>query len=50
MNTTEPTIMEWIAFGKWLGYDIPTKHRFQQDIWRKHLGFLLTEYPIEVGR
>ena len=30
LPTVELTIMEWIAIGKWLDYEIPTKYRFSQ--------------------
>jgi hypothetical protein len=48
LSKTEITIMEWIAIGKWLNYEIPTNYRFSECIWREHLGYLFTNYPIDI--
>jgi hypothetical protein len=48
ISKIDPTITEWIAIGKWLDYEIPTKYRFLQDIWRIHIEHLFNDYPIDM--
>ena len=45
LDTTEPTIMEWIAFGKWLGYDIPPNIVYSRIFGLNIKGFYWWSFP-----